>query len=90
MPLYDLECKDCGLVEERILKYSERDMQYCKVCGAPLHVVWHKGHRFIPFVPRLFNGFPGEHNRDVLVESKKQLKQLCKEHDCTSVYLADS
>ena len=86
MPMYEFKCEKCSTYCERIVPYDERNDQLCK-CGGVLDVYWRKGHIFHPFTPRVFSHFgPGE----VLVESKKQLKELCKEHDCTSVYLADS
>ena len=50
---------------------------------------WKQGYTFVEFKQRMFNGFPGHPNKDVLVESKKQLRQLCKDNDCSSVYLMD-
>jgi len=75
---------------EMIVPYNRRLAQYCDKCQSPMDIVWKAGHIFIPFKARKFPGFPGSPFKDTVVESKKQLKELCKKHDCTSVYLSDS
>lgn len=32
--VFDYDCKDCGIVEERCVRRSEMDEQYCDACGA--------------------------------------------------------
>lgn len=86
MPLYDFKCQKCSVHSEHIVKYELRNKQICP-CGGIMELMWVKGHMFHPFKERVFSHFGPD---EVLVTSKKQLKRLCKEHDCTSVYLADS
>lgn len=90
MPIYDFECISCNQRQERIVPYDRRHAQYCDICQAPMDLIWTAGHTFIPFKERSFPGFPGSPFRDVVVSSKKQLRELCKQHDCKSVYLEDS
>lgn len=32
MPLYDYVCEDCGITEERLVKFEDRDSQLCDKC----------------------------------------------------------
>ena len=89
MPIYDFKCTGCGKEEERIVPHRDVHAQKCKSCMYRMKMFWKKGYTFVEFKPRMFNGFPGHPNKDVLVESKKQLRQLCKDNDCSSVYLMD-
>ena len=88
MPLYDTKCNDCGLEEERLARYKavEGNELRCSSCGGTVKILVRPS-KFIPFQARWFEHFGPD---PIYVESKKQLKALCKEHDVTSVYLADS
>ena len=33
MPIYELQCPECGVSEERLCKVDDRDTQACQACG---------------------------------------------------------
>jgi len=37
MPIYEYECKKCGVIEEAIQKFSDRPLTRCKHCSGKLH-----------------------------------------------------
>lgn len=85
MPLYDTKCTICGHEEERLVKYDEAVR--CGKCGAPSIRLVNQPNKVINFKPRWFEHFGP---KPIFVESKKQLKMLCKEHECRSRYLEDA
>jgi hypothetical protein len=87
MPLYDLECEECGRVQEifccinslrpTIMSASCKD----PLCGGKQKQIIRTGRAgdwFHSFVSEDFNGSPIE------VTSRRHLKQLCKEHGVQS------
>lgn len=85
LPLYDLKCDTCNVINERFCHYSELAQQLCS-CGGTLTQTFGK-QSVILFEPRWFEHFGPE---PIFVESKRHLRRLCKDFDCSSVYLMDS
>ena len=79
MPMYDYKCQECGLEFEHFTCIIDRHKVQCKCGGrAELQISTKARDWFRPFSTDDFNGRP------IMVESKKHLKQLCKEHGVTS------
>ena len=89
MPRYDFECS-CGLKEERTISIIHRDdPQLCPMCQSPMK-------RLFPLLGdkrvQVFEAGWWENidTNPVYVESRKHLRQLCKEKGLTSHYLENS
>lgn len=76
MPLYDYECRECGNVHEEFSSFDNRGRKKCRLCGSVADKLppTTKVHLFKPFN---FDVSPME---SVKVETKGQLKRLCKEY----------
>ena len=49
MPAYDFNCPACGLTEERIVSYNDRNDQTCLECSDTLNIAWVKSQAPIIF-----------------------------------------
>lgn len=88
MPSYDFQCLNtkCGKTFEASMKIAELPNTRCIVCGAPVKQLF-RGHSVITFKPRWYEHIT---SKPLYIESKKQLKRACEEHDCYSAYLLDN
>lgn len=37
MPMYEYQCKECGVRFERFQRFSEEPLKICPECGGPVH-----------------------------------------------------
>ena len=85
MPVYDYRCGNCGAEWNHYKTIADRKTCYCK-CGAIGNIV--------PSTPSVVLFKPRWHphitSKPLYIESKKQLKEECRKHGMTSVYLEDS
>jgi len=77
MPMYDYKCNGCGATFEAFNRIDERHEQRCS-CGEQAKIA---------FSAPAVHGFKCGWFRDiapdpVYARSKKELKELCKKHDC--------
>jgi len=79
MPLYDLECKDCGHVYEIFCCIKDKDNyiinQKCPKCKGEVKQLYNIGKEkdwFHPHINEDFDGTP------IQVTSKKHMRELCK------------
>lgn len=76
MPVYEVECPECGKQEIFYHGFQEVDGEPCPVCGQYAPRVWNTFYPqvFKPYVTQALSLDP------IKVESKKQEKEMCKKH----------
>lgn len=86
MPLYEYYCEYCDKHFELIQSIEDRHDGDCPECGKPGQLMVSRAFPNV-FKPRWH---PHIARDPIFIESKAQLKKVCKEHGKTSVYLEDS
>jgi len=86
MPLYDLACENCGTIEEHVVSIDERNKQVCATCGNLMQVIIGPT-KFHPFKSGYYEHIA---TTPLYIDSKRKLRDACKEHGVTSIYLEDS
>ena len=81
MPNYDLQCTDCGKIEERYAAYEQRCHQRCK-CGKPMDIIWTQkaqiaGNPFKPFTDWITGGDNPDGSEQV-IQSRDEWKRKLK------------
>ena len=79
MPTYQVRCKECNKIFDAFVKIEDRYKIKCE-CGGDAKV-WFGG--LTTVAAHVWTPYWEENicHQPVLVESKKHLKELCKEHD---------
>lgn len=80
MPLYDMQCEQCGQEREVACRLDDMHSQTCQ-CGGKLKVLItnHKSEHW--FKPHMNDGFTGT---PIEVRSLKHYKELCIKHGVVS------
>lgn len=87
MPLYDMRCTGCGLEEERLVRFSERDKQVCRRCEAPMRVIFRgSAGRYHPFPEGWWEHLD---TKPIYIRNKRQLREECRRRGLSSQYLED-
>jgi len=86
MPMYDFICKKCSLEFDGIAKVDDRHKRRCPKCGGFTEIKLNVG-RYIPFKSGIYEHIAKE---PMHIDSKKELKEACRKHNVTSLYLEDS
>ena len=81
MPLYDYECEKCGMIDE-FFAPIERRTKTCE-CGATMTRILSPRYYINPDIEIVTDNISGEMTR---ITSRKQLKQMCKEHGVMEKY----
>lgn len=82
MPLYDIQCYECGYIEERLLSVEE--VPLCDSCSLPLHFKFGAEANFHPFREGMYEHIDLE---PIYIKSRKQLRQECQKRGLTSHYV---
>ena len=83
MPLHDYLCKSCDRTQLDVLtKHSDPESPKCPHCGTPMQ------RKVCAPRPVLFREGFYEHiaPEPIYVKSRRELKRVCAEHNCTSDY----
>lgn len=91
MPLHDFECSTHGLFQKLQAPEELKDFETCPVCEQPARKTFKnftKGRGGVRvFKPRVFEHIAPE---PLMINSREELRQACKKHNCKSIYLEDS
>ena len=79
MPIYDMQCESCGLVEERSVALADRDQVTCSACDSVMRVKFTPKARqtIIPANPLAENIDASRYNYPKDAETKKRWDRDC-------------
>jgi len=84
VPLYDFECKKCGLEFEQVRKIADRERVRCTRCGGSTKVLITCRKTKDWFQPHFNEDIDGTPH---YIQSRGQLKELCKKNGLYAPYV---